>query len=99
MGIIVFTLKLFSFFCLLCQINNKINTQTNTKYVYLVYYVRMNKLNELLAELGWSQRKLARVCRVEPNTANRWANDVSETPHVVLLYLQLLVDIKKAVGE
>ena len=79
--------------------NNKINTKTRTKYVYLVYYVRMNTLNELLAELGWSQRKLARVCRVEPNTANRWANDVSETPHVVLLHLQLLVDIKKAVGE
>ena len=83
----------------ICLKISSINTKTRTKYVYLVYYVRMNTLNELLAELGWSQRKLARVCRVEPNTANRWANDVSETPHVVLLYLQLLVDIKKAVGE
>lgn len=59
----------------------------------------MNKLNELLSELGWSQRKLARVVKVEPNTANRWAQGLTETPHSVILLLRVLVSIKKAVGE
>lgn len=59
----------------------------------------MKNLKELLAELGWSQRKLARYCEVEPNTAQRWASGETAEPVVVLKHLQLLIDIKKAVGE
>ena len=53
-----------------------------------------DELNDLMKILGWSQRKLARYCEIEPNTANRWCNDETEVPLIVLKHLRVLVTIK-----
>lgn len=58
----------------------------------------MNELNALLKELGWSQRKLARYCEVEPNTACRWCKDRA-APAIVLKHLRLLLHLKKVVNN
>ena len=55
----------------------------------------MDSLAELLLKVGWSQRKLAAVIEVNPETVSRWKRGKTATPKVVLLYMELLAERMK----
>lgn len=54
---------------------------------------------ELLRDAGLSQRELARVIRVHPNTVSRWALEQAPVPGSVHAYLGLRVWVRRMLDQ
>lgn len=52
-------------------------------------------IRDKLKELGLSQRELSRRCNVCENTMSSW---MDKPPRVLVLYLDLLLDIRRLVA-
>jgi transcriptional regulator with XRE-family HTH domain len=52
-------------------------------------------LRELLSALEFSQAELSRRIGVTVVTVNLWCNDHTRVPQVVLMYLRLLIEVRR----
>lgn len=70
---------------------NKIIYNSFDSTISPVQYLHMDGLPYLLSRIGWKQKHLAERIDVTPDTVSRWCTGKRETPRVVILYLQLLI--------
>jgi transcriptional regulator with XRE-family HTH domain len=59
----------------------------------------INRLRNLIGELGWTQAELAEKVGVTPRTVSLWATGkTKEVPKVVIIHLELLCTLRRASG-
>ena len=49
----------------------------------------------LLDEIGWSHSEFARRINVNNNTVSRWVTGKSGVPQIVIMYLELVCEVRR----